>query len=361
MKIGIDIRSTLKKPTGIGTYTLNLIKGLAEVDPENSYYLYSRKKVLDFKRRLPKLPGANFSHCCDYFKNGPSAVLPAVDVFHTSSYDLQRPQNARFIVTIHDVIIKAYPHGHSKRTIEEIDEKLKKILSEADTIVADSCNTKSDLTRFYGTPDSKIHVIYPGINITNKSGASSKGTNDNHESYILFVGTLEPRKNVDGLIRAFDWLKKESGIGHKLFIVGMKGWMFGDIFKAYEKAEFKKDIIFKGYVNDRELRKLYQQASVFVYPSFYEGFGLPIIEAFGHGAPVVTSKTSSCGEIGADAALLIDPSNYKEIAEAILRLINDEKLKERLTKKGVSRAREFTWARTAVEFLKLFKQSWIVS
>jgi len=350
MKIGIDIRSTLKRTTGIGKYTLNLVNALAEVDNSNRYCLYSRKKILDFKRRLCRLPGANFCHCVDYFKKGPSAVLPDdVDVFHTSSYDLERPKCARFILTIHDVIIKAYPHGHSKRTIEEIDEKLKKILAEVDIIAADSHNTKSDLMKFYGTPDSKIQVIYPGVNIP-----SHESRVTSHGNYILFVGTLEPRKNVDGLIKAFDWLKKHYGIGYKLFIVGMKGWMFEDIFKAYEQAEFKKDIIFKGYVPEEELKMLYQQASVFVYPSFYEGFGLPIIEAFGNGTPVVTSKTSSCGEIGADTALLIDPCNYKEIADAILRLIKDGKLKEALINKGLSRAREFTWARTAADFLKLF-------
>ena len=348
MKIGIDIRSTLKKKTGIGKYTLGMINAIAGVDKKNTYYLYSQKKVLDFKRRLPRLPGRNFSHCVDYFKKGPEVVLPEVDVFWTSSYDLQKPKGARFIVTVHDVIMKAYPHGHSKRTIEEIDEKIRYILSEADILVTDSYNSKSDLMKFYKVHDSKIHVIYPGVDPMQRVNTK--------EDYILFVGTLEPRKNVGGLIKAFDLLKKESGISHRLYIVGMKGWMYEDIFRAYEKAEFKKDIIFKGYVEEKELERLYQRASVFVYPSFYEGFGLPIVEAFSYGTPVVTSKTSSCGEIGAGAALLIDPSNYKEIAEAILRLINDEKLKKGLVEKGLDMAREFTWTKTAAEFLKLFKE-----
>ena len=346
MKIGIDIRSTLKKKTGIGKYTLGMINAIAGVDKKNTYYLYSQKKVLDFKRRLPKLPGRNFSHCVDYFKKGPEAALPDVDVFWTSSYDLQKPKGARFIVTVHDVIMKAYPHGHSKRTIEEIDEKIRYILSEADILVTDSYNSKSDLMKFYKVHDSKIHVIYPGVDPMQRVNTK--------EDYILFVGTLEPRKNVGGLIKAFDLLKKESGISHRLYIVGMKGWMYEDIFRAYEKAEFKKDIIFKGYVEEKELERLYQRASVFAYPSFYEGFGFPIVEAFCAGTPVVTSKTSSCGEIAGDSALLVDPKDHGEIAASVKRLIDNQDLRQELINKGIERAKRFTNTESARQLVNLF-------
>ncbi|MFC1667215.1 glycosyltransferase family 4 protein [Candidatus Omnitrophota bacterium] len=357
MKIGIDIRSTLKKTrTGIGRYTINLVNALAGLDNVSHYYLYSRKKILDFKRRLLELPRANFHHCADYFKKGPEKVLPSdIDIFHTSSYDLEKPKKARFIVTIHDVINKAYPHGHTERTIQEIDARFEQVLPNADALVADSYNTKSDLVKFYDIPDSKIFVIYPGVDPLFKARHVQDSTLDKEE-YVLFVGTLEPRKNIDGLIRAFTWLKKKYGIKHKLYIVGMKGWMFEDIFKARDESEFKDDIVFKGRQPMESLEKLYQGASVFAYPSFYEGFGLPIVEAFGCGVPVVTSRTSSCGEIGRDSALLIDPANYNEIGEAIYKIINNKALKEELIKKGVDRAREFTWTRAAREFLSLFKE-----
>ena len=279
-----------------------------------------------------------------------SAVLPDIDIFHTSSYDLDKPKKAKYIVTVHDVIIKAYPCGHNEKTIREIDEKLKKVLGEADILVADSHSTKKDLMRFYDVSESRISVIYPGVQLFEVTPVRGLTSNI---PYILFVGTLEPRKNIDGLIKAFNWLKKEQGVDHKLYIAGMKGWMFEDIFKEYEKSEFKKDIIFKGYVSDRELSALYQNASLFVYPSFYEGFGLPIVEAFSHGVPVVTSKTSSCGEIAGDSALLVDPSNGKEIREAMAKLIADKDLREQMARRGIERARQFTWRDTANEFLKL--------
>lgn len=351
MRIGIDIRSTLKKSTGIGKYTLNLVNALAQVDSKNHYYLYSRKKILDFRRRLPRLPAANFFHRVDYLKKGPGRLLGDVDVFHSSSYDLKKPKNARYIVTVHDVIIKAYPHGHSAKTIKEVDDKLARVLDEADVLVADSHSTESDLMRFYGVDRRKIHVIYPGVDAGSKRQETGTA---GVEDYILFVGTLEPRKNIAGLIKAFDWLKKEYGIKEKLYIAGMRGWMFEEIFKAYEDSEFKKDIVFKGYVTEEELTRLYQNAMVFVYPSFYEGFGFPIVEAFSYGIPVVTSKASSCGEIAGDSALLVEPSDYKEIGNGIYKLISEPALRETFREKGLKRAGGFSWDRTAREFLNLF-------
>jgi glycosyltransferase involved in cell wall biosynthesis len=359
MRIGIDIRSTLKKTnTGIGRYTFNLINALWESGSHSDYYLYSQKRLFDFKRHLPRLPGRNFRHCVDYFKKGPDRVLPELDIFHTSSYDLSRPRKAaRFIVTVHDVIIRAYPYSHSEKTIREIDGQFKRVLSEADLLIADTCNTKADLMKFYSVPDPKVCVIYPGAAERNFAPTchceEAEGRRSN--PYILFVGTLEPRKNIQGLIKAFNWLKKEHGLKHKLVIAGMKGWLYDDIFREYENSEFKSDIIFKGYVSDEMLAQLYKNALVFAYPSFYEGFGFPIVEAFSFGIPVVTSKTSSCGEIGADAALLINPENYKEIGEAILKIINDGNLREDLIRKGLERAKVFTWHKTAAEFLNLFK------
>lgn len=347
MRIGIDIRSTLKKTnTGIGRYTFNLVRSLLGIDRDSYYYLYNRKRLFDFKRRLPSFPAENFRHV---------RVLPEIDVFHTSSYDLEKPKRAKkFIVTVHDVIVKAYPYGHSEKTIQKIGGLFKRVLSEADLLIADSNNTKSDIIKFYQVSDSKIQVIYPGVDLPLPPQGWQKAT-PGVEEYILFVGTIEPRKNIQGLIKAFNLLKKEYGMAHKLIIVGMKGWMYEDIFKEYEKSDFKSDIIFKGYAPDEELAGLYKNASAFVYPSFYEGFGFPILEAFGCGVPVVTSKTSSCGEIAGDRALLINPENYKEIGEAILKIINNEGLRRELISKGFERAKEFTWDRTAREFLRLLQ------
>jgi len=348
MRIGIDIRSTLKKKTGIGQYTLNLINHLAKIDQQNEYFLYSKRKLFDRKRRLPRLPAKNFRHKLDYFSKGPARTIGNIDIFHASSFDLDKPKNSRLVLTIHDVITKTYPQGHTKETIESVDRQLKNILKQVDAIAVDSRNTKSDLLKWYDVNEAIVEVVYPGVNNWFYPEDCKDG------KYLLFVGTIEPRKNISGLVKAFEELKKEQKIEHKLIIVGMKGWMYNDVLNETASSEFKDDIILKDYISNENLRPWYNHATAFIFPSFYEGFGFPIVEAFACGVPVVTSNTSSCGEIADDAALLIDPNEPAEIAEATMRIIKDSELTKDLRKKGIEQAKKFTWDKTATDILGIF-------
>ena len=350
MKIGLDIRSTLKKKTGIGNYTLNLIENLARIDHTNKYFLYSKKKIIDRKRKLPKIPGKNFHHRVDYFSFGPEGMLKEVDIFHTSSYDLKKPKHAKLVLTVHDVIHKAFPAAHAPETVELVDRQLKEILPQASLIMADSETTKVDFLKWYPFEENRIRVVYSGVSNW------FKPTGQNKEPYFVFVGTIEPRKNIVNLIRAFNILKKEHRLKHKLIIIGMKGWMYEEVFKSVEDLNISMDVIFKDYVNAEELRVWYNKAEVFIYPSLYEGFGLPILEAFACGAPVVTSNTSSCAEIAEGAALLVDPQNVNEISSAILRLSQNQALRNELISKGLERAKQFSWEKTASQVLSIFKE-----
>jgi len=350
MRIGIDIRSTLKKRTGIGQYTLNLINNLAKVDQRNKYFLYSKKRLFDIKRKLPKLSGRNFSHRVDYFSKGPERIMKKIDIFHSSSFDLIKPKDSKLVLTVHDVIIKSYPQGHAKETIESVDRQLKNILGQVNAIIADSDSTKNDLLKWYDIDANLIHVVYPGVN---EWFYPEVNTN---KKYLLFVGTIEPRKNIEALIKAFSILKRDFAIDKQLVIIGMKGWMYDSVFKLVDGLDLKSDIVFKGYIPNKELRPWYNGALVFIYPSFYEGFGFPIAEAFRCGAPVVTSNVSSCAEIANDSAILIDPNRPEEIAEAVMKIINDAELRENLSKKGLEHARRFTWDRAAKEVLEIFKK-----
>lgn len=350
MKIGIDIRSTLKQKTGIGQYTFNLINNLAEIDSLNKYYLYSRKKIIDRKRKLPKIPGKNFHHRVDYFSFGPEKMLKDVDIFHSSSYDLNKPKHAKLVLTIHDVIHKIYPQAFNPETVEFIDKQLKRIISYVSWVIADSLTTKEDFLKWFSFDGDKIKVVYPGVD---KWFSPSE---QERERCILFVGTLEPRKNVANLVRAFHIIKKEQHLPHKLIIIGMKGWMYEDIFKLVDKLGLSAEIVFKDYVPEEELRSWYRRSEVFVYPSLYEGFGLPIVEAFACGTPVVTSNTSSCAEIARGAALLVNPNNFEEISDAILSIIRDKNLCRNLIQKGSERAKQFSWRRTASEILSIFQE-----
>lgn len=352
MRIGIDIRSTLKQRTGGGQYILNLINHLAKCDTSSKYFLYSRKKIIDRKRKLPKIPGKNFHHRVDYFSFGPERILKDIDIFHTPSFDLFPPRKPRFILTVHDVINKAFPAGHREETLLTIDRQLSGVLSLADRIIVDSECTKNDLLRWYKVKENILRVIYPGVS----PWFSPKKTEK--QDIILFVGTIEPRKNIPNLIRAFDMLRREHNVKYKLIIIGMKGWMSEGVFKLVDELKLNNEVVFKGFVSDEDLALWYSRAKVFVYPSFYEGFGFPIVEAFACGVPVVTSNVSSCQEIAGDAALLVDPKSAEQLKQALLRLINDENLREQMIKNGFERVKLFSWERAAKEVFSVYSEAY---
>lgn len=363
MQIAIDIRSTTKKKTGIGYYTLNLVNNLSAIDKDNHYILYSKIGFFNRKKQLLDSPGANFRHLVNHCNINPRFLLNNVDIFHTSSYDIQKPKGAKLVVVVHDVIHKAYPQGHSAETVKLIDKLLGKILQDTNWVIAPTENTKQDFLSFYKFPIDKISVIYPGIeeyffqNINNNNDHCEllKRYNINRP-FILFVGTLEPRKNVTGLIKAFEILKKDKKIIHQLVISGMRGWLFKEVFYTIKEIGLEKEIIFTDYLNREEVRFLLSCADVFVYPSFYEGVGFPVLEAFASKTPVVTSNNSSLKEIALDCALLVDPKDSVDIAEAVFRLISDEELRKELKEKGLNKARQFSWRKTAQETLEVFNK-----
>ncbi len=361
MRIGIDIRSTLKQKTGIGYSTLNLINHLARIDPQNKYVLYSRIKPFSRNKRLPPLPGKNFCHRVNRFNFSLDCVLGKVDVFYTSSHDLPGLKSGKFIVAVYDVIHKTYPDGHSKDTREEIDKNLRRILNEVDKIIVCSRVTRSDILKWYSVPEEKIRLIYPGvseqINRIEKSDNLYSRLKDRYNvsgKYLLFVGTIEPRKNIEGLIKAYHILKTEHKLPYQLVIVGMKGWMYSGVFELVETYGLKNEVIFTGYLDEDLKNIFYNLADIFIYPSFYEGFGFPIVEAFKCGVPVITSNTSSCAEVAGDAAMLINPYNPDSIVEAVLKIINNINLRNQLKNKGLEKTKFFSWKETAKKTLEVF-------
>ena len=174
--------------------------------------------------------------------------------------------------------------------------------------------------------------------------------------YILFIGTLEPRKNVQMLIQAFNNLKKEHNLPHQLVLVGGNGWMCDDILKEIESSDYKNDIIRPGYVADADLPAFINGADVFVYPSFYEGFGLPILEAMQCGTSVITSHVSSMPEVGGKACLYIDPNDKTELSEQIYKVVSDVSLQKDLSEKGIEQSKNFSWEKCARETLKVYQK-----
>ena len=367
MRVAINCRSFLtKRPTGIGRYAYHLVKSLTEIDHDNEYRLYANGGLFNFRKRLPGFNARNFIPRHDWFCRGPAAVVRDADVYHMPSPGpWEAPPGVPTVVTVHDVIFKAFPQGHTPQTIEAGERQFADIKAKAAKIICCSRNTADDLQSYLRVPREKITLVYQGIDkgIFHPIDAGERPAADQtlrscgiDGPYLLSVGTIEPRKNLVNVLRAFHRLKAKERFNGKLVVVGMQGWLHSDVGKVVDQLALAAEVIFLGYVTDRVLRHLYNRAEVFVFPSFYEGFGFPIVEAFSCGAPVVTSNVSSCPEIAGDAALTVDPGSEVEIAGAVERLLHDAALRADLVRRGKRRAEDFDFRKTARQMLEIYKE-----
>lgn len=362
IRIAINCRSILSpQRTGIGRYTYHLLDNLGKIDHSNEYILHAPKRLFDFKRRVPDFfRYKNFKSRIDYFHGG----IGKSDIYHLPCPDLIRPYSGKLIVTIHDIIYKTYPQAHNPQTIELTEKYMQAIALKADKIICISENTRQDLHAFFNLPFEKTCVVYNGVDhalfyplsqeerLNPERELHGLGIN---KPFILYVGTIEPRKNLAGLLESFARLKSKKVFGGQLVVAGMKGWMVENVSALIKQLDIQADVIFTGYVSDGKLRLLYNMAEVFVFPSFYEGFGFPILEAFCCGAAVISSRNASCVEIASDAALLIDPKDTKTIAQAMEQVLTDKTLKESLRQAGLKRAKDFSFLTTAQNTLDVYQ------
>lgn len=363
MIIGIDIRSLLKpRRTGMGNTIYNVIMQLARIDDKNRYYLFSRIRYFDRKRRLPKLPGANFFHKVDRFKMPPQFTTGRTDVFHSQSFDLPKPSFGKFVMTVNDIIPKLYPQFFTTDVAKAFNANVEKARA-ADKIISISEATKADLVKYYNFAPHDIAVAHSGVDeefrvltLNEEEKAGFRKRLNIKDEFMLYVGTIEPRKNIQGAIKAFNILKEERKLPHQFIITGMKGWLYDDILREIENSPFSEDILITDYIAKQSLVMLYNLAEAFVYPSFYEGFGLPILEAMACGAPCIGSDTPALKEVAGDAALFADPNLPRDIADKIYTALVDEPLRKSLIERGRARAKLFSWENTARKMLEVFTE-----
>ncbi|MFZ2970611.1 MAG: glycosyltransferase family 1 protein, partial [Minisyncoccia bacterium] len=279
----------------------------------------------------------------------------------------------RSVVTFHDLSFEKYPEFYSKvKSYWHLSMDPKKQARRANRIITVSQSTKNDLISLYDIDPKKIKVIYSGIEQESRIKNQESRVEDKKtkllevkkkynlpEKYILYLGTLEPRKNIVGLIKAFELFKnretktnKLPATSYKLIIAGGKGWLYKKIFDTIEKSGYKEDIILTGFINENDKRYIYELADLFVYPSFYEGFGFPPLEAMSYGVPTITSNVSSLPEAVGDSAIMIDPYDHDELANAIENVLCDRKLRDILIAKGRKRIKKFSWQNCARETLE---------
>jgi glycosyltransferase involved in cell wall biosynthesis len=231
----------------------------------------------------------------------------------------------------------------------------------AKAIIAISKSTKKDLIESYNLPEEKIFVtpLAAGEQYNSLIKDQDKQILNKYHlklPFILFIGTIEPRKNIQGLIKAFDLLFLQKKINHQLVLIGKKGWKSDPIFDLINKVKSKKKIKYLNFVNDQDLPSFYRSAQVFVYPSFYEGFGLPPLEAMKSGCPVIISKTSSLPEVVGKAGLLVNPQSNNDLVSKIDQVIKDQKLRQKMIQDGLIQAKKFSWQKTASLTLAVYQK-----
>jgi len=364
MKIAIDIREAGHEKTGKGWYTFNLVHELLKLDHENEYILYTdaeKHPLGNFKNATVKVIKAkSFKWHLQVIKD---LKAQKVEVFFApTSYIIPAlaPKNLKTVMTVHDLVAFLFPSTHSAKAV--IIERLtfKKALKKAKAILVVSENTKKDLLKKFKYPTDKIYLTPCAPSeffrepIDEKDLDKLKKKYSLPENFILAVGTLEPRKNFPNLIKSFVIIKRKYP-DFKLVIVGKKGWKFKQIEEALKEFNLQNDVIFPGYLDDLELHKMYALAKVFVFPSLYEGFGIPPLEAMASGCPVVSSNVASMPEVIGQAGLQINPKNALKMADAITGLLENDQVRNMMIKRGKEQAEKFSWKKSAEKALEVIK------
>ena len=382
MRIGVDIRVLMDKYySGISEYTANLLTALLRQDQKNHYRLFynswhdQAERLSAWEKKNATLvatrwPNKVFNYLLQKSLAWPKIdnLLGGVDIFWSPHFNFSRlnplPYGPKKIITVHDLSFLRYPEFFSRRkNFWHRALGVKKIMREAEAIVAVSENTKNDIMELAGVSEDKIKVIYSGNNLPAREVSFQEKQTvlekfNIRGSFILYIGNIEPRKNIAGLISAFDILKNslgEKGNGLELILAGADGWKNRHIYRTWQNSPYKGEIKFLGYIEKSEKEVLYSTATAFAYPSFYEGFGFPPLEALAYGLPLVCSNVSSLPEVVGEAAILINPYRPLEIAKALELILSDQDLRLDLAVRGQKRAKRFSWDKSATQYLELFE------
>lgn len=364
MTIAIDASRAVNESAGIGRYTLELVRNILALGTSHKFILIftywradeKKEKVIKTFRgdnveiRQTKIPGSlketlwrGKSRLYNQLYRGADVVLAP------SFLEFKRGLSLPQITVIHDMTTFLFPEQRGEEISKRLSDQTLLALKESAKVIAISKSTRKDITKLTPTSSDKTAVIYPGLTLfPAMSSELSKTYNLKPKNYILFVGTIEPRKNLKNLVAAFELLPEKLQSKYPLVVAGQKGWNALGV-------EKDKRIQYLGRVSDEKLAKLYSAAAVFVYPSLYEGFGLPVLEAMAAGTPVVTSNRSSLPEAAGIAAVLINPDNPKSIAEGLESVLMGKISRAQMVKAGREQAKKFSWEKSATEILKVLE------
>ncbi len=368
--IALELQPCCGKRSGIGTYTYELAKRLKSDDEiqfcgnlfnfcgrnDNSQALQgidmdmnvSRVFPYGVYRRLWRALPISYDNLFSQKSDG--------TVFF--NYIVPPKIRGKIITTVYDMTYVRFPETMDARNLRRISAGMERSAKRSDRIITISEFSKREIIDLLGVPEEKVSVIYSAPSLSEET-ADSEDTLGKYgitKPYILYVGTIEPRKNLVRLIHAFEMLKRNEKLPYRLVLAGGKGWQNEEIYRAAKESPFAEDIIFTGYISNSERNCLYQNAELFVFPSLYEGFGMPPLEAMHWGCPVVTSDAASMPEICGDAAALVNPLDEEDIVKGIMAVLSDKEYAESLRKKGYEQEKKFTWETSAQQLISVCKE-----
>ncbi len=369
MNVAFDARPLTLYKTGIGKYTEKLARHIKDIDSSVNLFLYSNRDIISKEENVEIACAGGllgrynsslwFQLSLPFYLNKQSGNK--IELFHGTMAMLPLAVRMPTVITIYDLVLEKFPETMYWKNWLSLKTLMRVSARKASKIIAISENTKKDIMEYFRIDEEKIRVIYLGVNSQFSPQPDPNGTDvlskyNLTDGYILSVGTLEPRKNFHRLINAYKMVASSGQKTPKLVIIGGHGWGNEELGKLVRESGLDERVMLAGYVQDDDLPILYRQATAFVYPSLYEGFGLPPLEAMACGTPVITSNLSSIPEVVGDAAILIDPYNTAEIAQAIASVLKNEGLRDNLRTNGLVRSRLSNWDKTARETLSLYQE-----
>jgi glycosyltransferase involved in cell wall biosynthesis len=367
MRIAINTLAMKRELYGVGNYIKNLVSMLSALDRENSYVLFaSRDNVCHLQGLGPNFEVGLAPHNLPLRVCWEQTLLPLrlrqerIDVYHGPTFVTPFVKTCAQVVTIHDMTFHTMPQRHTFAKQLYFRNVIPAAIRRSDMAIAVSESTKRDILRLVKTDADKIAVVHLGVNARFLSSngieelAAVRMKYGIPRQFILFVGLIEPRKNLPGLVEAYQAVCSTSP--YDLVLAGSLGWDYAALLKKIADSPVRHQIHMPGYIADADLPALYRAAAVFVYPSFYEGFGLPVLEAMASGTPVISSATSSLPELVGNAGILVEPSDTNDLASALSRVMEDGSLRQRMSEDGIERAKLFTWQKTASETLDVYKR-----
>lgn len=388
LKVIVDVTPITAKPSGVGLYVTNLIYYLYLLQQRenfqlNIFYQPSLKNWLkqdsNFPELLDQFNNFELTQQCfffpypvrvsNWFINNFPQIFPLLldkslqkyQIFHGTNFTVYPDRFTLKVMTLYDLTFLKYPQ-YVDSVVAKYYRRVRQCLQWTDLVITISESSKQDVIKYLGISPEKIFVTplasRYSVNYLAQENTAQLQSQVNYNfdiPYLLFVSTIEPRKNIITLIQAFNYLKAQYKIEHNLILIGKKGWKYQEIFNAIAKSPYNKNILHLDYLSDQLVALFYKLATVFIYPSYYEGFGLPVLEAMTLGTPVICSNTSSLPEVVGNAAIQFNPNNFLELADAIREVINNNQFQQDLVTKGYQQANNFSWEKTAKKTLDAYR------